>query len=116
MTHLNREVKVLDRNVDVREDETFLDVLPHDARHFIAIHFDYGVLDGDLGARGQGSGHGAVMVSRDAAQGQRSKTQHAESRSRRGGHTRYRGAMCKVGALVQVTVRQPNTTGKPFQV
>jgi len=46
---LDGKVKVLEVDIEVGEDEAFADPLPDDTRHLVAVHFDNGVLDLDLG-------------------------------------------------------------------
>ena len=45
---LDAEVVVLELNIEVRQDERVSDVLPDDARHFVAIEFDDRVHDLNL--------------------------------------------------------------------
>lgn len=40
---LNSEVVVLEVDIEVRQDQSIFDELPHDARHLVAIEFDYGI-------------------------------------------------------------------------
>lgn len=42
------QVVVLQVDVEVWVDEFVLDVLPYDARHFISVELDNGILDFDL--------------------------------------------------------------------
>jgi hypothetical protein len=48
VTLLNRQVKVEQLNVQVREDQLVLDQLPDDTSHLIAVNVDDGVGDFDL--------------------------------------------------------------------
>lgn len=57
---LESQIVVLEVDVQVREDELVLDVLPDDAGHLIAVQLDDGVLDLDLAFRG--GSHGADRV------------------------------------------------------
>ena len=45
---LHAQVKVLEVDVQVGEDQFFADHLPDDARHFVAVHFNDRVLDFDF--------------------------------------------------------------------
>ncbi|CAB4797224.1 unannotated protein [freshwater metagenome] len=58
---LHTEVVVLEIDVEVREDEAVLDELPNDARHFVAIEFDDGVINLNFG---HGAPPGAVAARR----------------------------------------------------
>lgn len=48
VTVLNAKIVVLDVKIQVWEDELFLDELPNDSGHLIAIEVDNGVLDVDF--------------------------------------------------------------------
>lgn len=45
---LHAEVVVLKVDVEIREDEAVFDELPDNARHFVAIEFDDGIVNLDL--------------------------------------------------------------------
>jgi len=45
---LDTEVKVLDVDVEIWEDEQILDLMPNDACHFITVHFDNWLINLDL--------------------------------------------------------------------
>ena len=45
---LNTEVVVLKVDVEIRQNQAIFDELPHNASHFIAIEFDYGIKNLDF--------------------------------------------------------------------
>ena len=49
ITIFDAQVVVLKIDIEIRKNESVLNELPHDARHFIAIEFDYWVYDFDFG-------------------------------------------------------------------
>lgn len=55
ITVLNRQIIVLDVKLQVRENELFLDELPNDASHFIAVQVNDRVLHNNLASHGSNS-------------------------------------------------------------
>jgi hypothetical protein len=57
---LDRQVVVLQVDVEVRQDQLVLDELPDDSGHLVAVELDDRVLDLDLGHGGTSPGVGAA--------------------------------------------------------